>query len=254
MIRALGIDLAAQPKTTGVVLIAPLSTQRWGAHELPGLATDDFLVEAGRSVDVIGIDAPLGWPIAFVKAVSAHHAMERWPGDIDRSSLTHRATDRRVKELTRQSPFSVSADKLGITAMRCALLQRRWADELWEAPAPRDGSGKVVETYPAAALRAWAVNITGYKGGAGEKAIVGQTIRTTIIDPLAAATSSWLDISAVADRCVRSDHVLDGLVSALVAIAAKARSTEVPRDAPSARTEGWIHIPTTGLADLRPPT
>jgi hypothetical protein len=36
--------------------------------------------------------------------------------------------------------------------MRCALLQRRWADEVWGQPARRDGSGPLVETYPAAAL------------------------------------------------------------------------------------------------------
>lgn len=252
MIRVLGIDLAAQPDKTGAVFITPSGDRQWAASELEGLATDDRLVEAARLVDVVGVDAPLGWPMAFVSAVNAHSSMEAWPGGVDRSSLTHRETDRRVKQSTRQSALSVSADKLGITAMRCALLQRRWADEIWLHAAPRDGSGKLVETYPAAALRAWGIAIVGYKGGTGVKADIGRTTRTTIVNAIRSATNPWLDLSAIADRCVASDHVLDGLVSALVAIAARSSQTEIPDDPSAALTEGWIHIPTTALNELQP--
>jgi hypothetical protein len=254
MIRALGIDLAAQPKTTGAVFIRPSGDSQWTAKELDGLATDDRLVDAVRSVDVVGIDAPLGWPTAFVVAVSAHASMGAWPGEVDRSALTHRETDRRVRELTRQSPLSVSADKLGITAMRCALLQRRWADEVWLHAAPRDGSGTLVEAYPAAALRAWGIDIIGYKGGSGDKAQLGRDTRAAIVEAIGVATNRWLDITSITDRCVASDHVLDGLVSALVAIAARMAMTETPSNRSAALTEGWIHIPTTALSDFQPST
>jgi Protein of unknown function (DUF429) len=251
MIRALGIDLAAQPKTTGVVFITPSGGGRWAADKLDGLATDDLLVEAVRSVEVVGVDAPLGWPMGFAAAVSAHGSMQAWPGGVDRSSLTHRETDRRVKSLTGQSPLSVSADKLGITAMRCALLQRRWADEVWGHSAPRDGSGRLVETYPAA-VRVWGIDIVGYKGGPGEKAAIGRETRSKIVECIADSTQTWLDLTGIADICVRSDHMLDGLVSALVAIAARHSHTAMPEDPAAALIEGWIHVPTVPLALLRP--
>ena len=254
MIRVLGIDLAAQPDKTGAVFIEPSRAGRWKARELDGPATDDRLVDAVRSVDVVGVDAPLGWPTAFVAALAAHASMRAWPGEVDRSALTHRETDRRVRELTGQSPLSVSADKLGVTAMRCALLQRRWAAEIWRRPAPRDGSGPLVEAYPAAALRAWGIDIIGYKGSSGDKAHSGRRARSTIVAAVGAATGRWLDLAVIEDRCEASDHVLDGLVSALVAIACRSSMTETPIGHNVALTEGWIHIPTNRLSELRPST
>lgn len=149
-------------------------------------------------------------------------------------------------------PLSVSADRLGVTAMRCALLQHRWATEVWGQPAPRDGSGPLVETHPAAALHAWSVDATGYKGGTREKATAGRNVRRTIIDRVSDACDSWLDMDAVVDSCVASDHVLDALLSALVAVAANVGMTHAARNAALANVEGWIHVPTVGLATLRP--
>jgi hypothetical protein len=154
--------------------------------------------------------------------------------------------------MTGQNPLSVSADKLGITAMRCALLQRRWADEVWGHPAPRDGSGELVEVYPAAALREWGIDTSGYKGGTGDKAHAGRAARSNVIEAIAEATHVWLDLGSISDACVQSDHVLDGLVSALVAIAARCSMTEIPTDRSAALTEGWIHIPTVALSALHP--
>ncbi len=252
MTRFLGIDLAAQPAKTGVVRLAPRGAGRWDANELDTPADDDALVEAARSVDVIGVDAPLGWPTAFVAAVDAHSAFGRWPNGGDRTDLTHRATDHRVTALTGRSPLSVSADKLGIVAMRCALLQQRWADEVWRRAAPRDGSGPLIEAYPAAAMRAWGIDPTGYKGGSGAKAEIGRKARASIFHVVRQSTDEWLDLSPIADRCVASDHVLDGLFSALVAVAAHTSMSERPSDPATALVEGWIHVPTSPLADVHP--
>lgn len=253
MIRAVGIDLAAQASNTGVCLVLPAADFRWTVTELHGRGDDNGLVDVARIVDVVGVDAPLGWPMAFVAAVSAHSELSAWPGTVDRSRLTHRETDRRVKELCGVSALSVSADKIGVVAMRCALLQRRWADEVWGRTEPRDGSGALVETYPAAALRRWGIDTKGYKGGAGDKAIAGCKARTSIIQQLAEATKSWLDLDAIAVRCVESDHVLDAVTSALVAIATKSGQTEAPIDRDAALVEGWIRLPVVPCADIRPP-
>jgi hypothetical protein len=157
-VRVLGVDWAAAAATTGAVQLVPGSENRWTSEELEGVAEDDRLVDAARQVDVVGVDAPLGWRRAFVEAVRAHEELGAWPGSVDRSGLTHRDTGRAVRRLGVGSPLSVSADNLGSVAMRCALLQHRCGQEAWAAPAPRDGSGPLVETYPAAALAAWRID------------------------------------------------------------------------------------------------
>jgi predicted nuclease with RNAse H fold len=251
-VNVLGIDLAANAKATGAILIEPVSTSKWRVTELPTPPTDDALVEAAQIVEVVGVDSPLGWPTAFVEAVAAHGALHPWPGGVDRSTLTHRDTDRAIRQHGIKAALSVSADKLGSVAMRCALLQRRWAEEVWGQAAPRDGSGRLVETYPAAALAAWRVDCVEYKnrGDLG----LATAVRHRLVADLDAALQSWLDIEPVRQRCTESDHVLDALVSGLVAIAATAGSTHPPTNLQrsAALAEGWIHLPSRPLPDLRP--
>jgi predicted nuclease with RNAse H fold len=251
-VRILGIDLAAQPRNTGLVLLAPTAPGRWRADVPPDAATDEHLVELGTRVDLIGVDAPLGWPIAFVQAVGAHQDRLPWPGTKDRRSLTHRHTDDVVRDRGWGRPMSASADKLGSVAMRCALLQRDWARR-WGEAAPRDGSGRLVEVYPAAALRAWDLHESGYKGNSAEAG----RVRTKIFSGITAAVDSWLDVSMIRSECINSDHTLDALLSALNAVAAGIGSTHRPEsveDHHCAVLEGWIHVPTTPLRWVVPPT
>lgn len=250
--RALGIDLAAGAKSTGAVMVEPVDNHRWRADELDGTLNDDRLVLAAQRADIIGVDSPLGWPAAFVSAVTAHHALQPWPGPTERATLTHRETDRAVRVLGAGTPLSVSADKLGSVAMRCALIQRRWADEVWALPAPRDGSGPLVETYPAAALKAWDIESNGYKDRRDpDKA---QRVRGKVVDAIKDAVAAWLDLELVRARCITSDHVLDALVCALIAIATKTGATHVPSkdQRQAALTEGWIHVPSTPLPAIAP--
>ena len=200
----------------------------------------------------MGVDSPLGWPTAFVAAVAAHDSFRPWPGTVDRTTLTHRDTDRATRQHGIRAALSVSADKLGSVAMRCALLQRRWADEAWGQPAPRDGSGRLVETYPAAALAAWRIDCTDYKNRSDLR--LAAAVRKRMVTDLHAALGSWLDIEPLRERCVESDHVLDALVSALVAIAAAAGPTHPPTDVQRSASlvEGWVHVPSRPLADIRP--
>jgi predicted nuclease with RNAse H fold len=250
-VDVLGIDLAAEAGATGVVRVAS-DASAWRATTVTGRLDDDALVEAVRTVDVVGVDSPLGWPVSFVDAIEAHSSFRPWPGGVDRSTLTHRDTDRAIRQLGIRAALSVSADKLGSVAMRCALLQRRWADEVWGAPAERDGSGRLVETYPAAALAAWSIECHGYKDRRDRAAATA--VRLRIVAELERALAGWLDLQPARQACLQSDHVLDALISALVAIAAKTASTHPPtetqRDA--ARREGWIHVPSSSLSSLRP--
>lgn len=255
-VRILGLDLAAQPKSTGCVVLAPGAGRCWTATELAGPADDDRLVAAARSVDVLGIDAPLGWPRAFVAAVAAHQGFGGWPGGIDRGPLTHRVTDHAVVAASQGRPLSVSADRIGSPAMRGALLQHRWATEVWDGPEPRDGSGRLIETYPAASLRAWGIEARGYKKAGAVHAAGAREVRAGIVAELTAVLGGWLDLAPVSERCVASDHVLDALLCCLTVVAARAGTTTAPSDdaeAEAGRVEGWIHVPTAPLATLGPP-
>lgn len=51
-----------------------------------------------RSVDLVAIDAPLGWPAGFVTAVGAHASGSGWP-DLGQRQLRFRVTDLHVQPL-----------------------------------------------------------------------------------------------------------------------------------------------------------
>lgn len=252
--RVLGVDLAAQPASTGVVVLEPDGRGRWVAAAAADEATDEMLVELGAAADKVGVDAPLGWPEPFVVAVSAHLDHRPWPGTQDRRPLTHRRTDDVVVEHGWGRPMSASADRLGSVAMRAALLQREWAAR-WGAPAPRDGSGRLAEVYPAAALRAWGIESVGYKAS-GARAAAAPGVRAGIVAALRDACGGWLDLDGVAEAVVVSDHLLDALLSALVAVAVAQGATLGPRDDEERRLaaiEGWIHVPLVALGELAAP-
>ena len=234
--RALGIDLATEAKKTGVVVAEVDEGGRAVAHRVSEVANDDLLVALAREVDVIGVDAPFGWPVGFTDALASHGAGRGWPPGEDRTRLRHRETDRAVHAATGIWPLSVSTDKLGATAMRCAHLQSRWADEVWDGvAAPRDGSGRLVEVYPAATLKTLGLPYQSYKGADGVEQ------RRVIL----AGLGSWVDVADVYEASLASDDVLDAVVAALTACAAATGSTRQPLDGAersAALIEGWIHI------------
>jgi predicted nuclease with RNAse H fold len=243
--RTLGIDLAADPARTAACLIE-WSDGHAAIVRFEAGCGDDRLIELARSASHIGIDSPLGWPDAFVAAVRDHAAGRRWPG-LDapdakafRRTLSLRATDEAVAA-GGPVPLSVSTDRLGITAMRCAVIVGML--ERSGRAVARDGSGEVVEVYPAAALRRWQSAYKGYKAGPAAPGV-----REAIVAGLAGRTP-WLRFDdADRARCVASDHLLDALVAALVTRAAALGLTErpPPRLVEQARREGWIHVPVPG--------
>ncbi|MGC4816825.1 DUF429 domain-containing protein [Micromonospora sp. DT63] len=162
-----GIDLAAEDTNTAVAWI------RWtptGAvlEELVIGAGDDELLRAASSADKAGIDCPLGWPEPFVEFILAHHRGElAAPTDLIgrdwRRTLAWRRTDVVTHALIRRPLLSVAADRIAHTAMRCAALLARLAEE--GQPVDRCGGGTVVEVYPAASLKQWGYHIRDTRGG-----------------------------------------------------------------------------------------
>jgi Protein of unknown function (DUF429) len=250
--RSLGIDLAAEPAGTAAFEIA------WGDGAATGVLhggglDDRRLLELIGTADKVGIDCPFGWPRPFVAAVAAHGDGVAWPGRGRggagyRRSLRYRLTDEVVRERVGWWPLSVSTDLIGVPAMRCAGLLDALA--AGGQPVDRGGGGRVVEVYPAAALKRWGLPHRGYKKGKGA------AVRSAALDRLLAMLP-WLAMDEVAlERCRGDDDAFDALVCALVARAAALGLTTGPDpgdQAERAVAEGWIHLPDGEVSELLGP-
>lgn len=236
-----GVDLAAEAAGTAIALI------EWdgaGARlrEVLHPADDEAVVEAVERADKTGIDCPLGWPDEFVAFVAAHRSgpapgAEVVPDRAWRRRLAWRHTDEVTRERTGLIPLSVSADRIGHTAMRCAAIQARLARR--GRPVDRSGGGPVVEVYPAASLKVWGLPWSGYKTPKNRAAL------GAIVDHLG-RLAPGLELGVHEDLCRRSDHVLDAVIAAITARAVARGLATRPgdRELAAARTEGWIAIPT----------
>jgi predicted nuclease with RNAse H fold len=232
-VSVLGIDLAAGARRTYACV---LDGTRARLHER---CDDDTLLELAAGREKVGIDAPFGWPRAFVEALIAHRGHEAWPapdGEPEkyRAELSYRETDRAVMPTRR--PLSVSTDRIGVTAMRCAHLLHRW--KIAGEAVDRSGRGKFVEVYPAGALEVWGLGASGYKGKSTE-ALAAKLDRLLDAVPL-----------ELSDRelCARVHDAFDALIAALIARAAALDLTDgpPPEHAELAAEEGWIHLPRPG--------
>ncbi len=252
----IGIDLASQAKLTAVCWIRWQSL-RADVYRVECGADDDALVAAIAAADKVGIDVPFGWPIDFVAGIADYAHSGMWPTSLPQPStapkrLQFRETDRFVHQKTARWPLSVSSDRIAIPAMRAAALFARLGQK--GEVVRRDGSGKVVEVYPAAALRVWGFSADGYKRRENQDA------RCRLLESIASRVT-WLALSAATlESCRNSDDAFDALVAALVARAAWANLCEsVPDDKhEQIAREGWIAVPRAGtlsrLVDCERPT
>jgi predicted nuclease with RNAse H fold len=247
--RTVGVDLAADPASTAVASV-DWSAGRAGVTKLVLPADDPAVLDAVAGADKAGIDCPLGWPDAFVSFVTEHRTGHvRVPDGVAgrdwRRGLAFRYTDEAVREAIGLIPLSVAADRIGHPAMRCAGLLAGLAAR--GVPVDRDGSGVVVEVYPAGSPKCWGLPYRGYKRAAGRGNL------GPLVDALLRA-APWLDLRAFDGLCRRSDHALDAVVAALTARAASIGLVSRPPEhrAPAARTEGWIALPTEPIAKLAP--
>jgi len=236
-----GIDLAAEARNTAACVIedGAIATLVTAVRGEDAAVEDDALVEAVEGCEKVGIDAPFGWPRPFVQALTAHRAGKRWPGRRHddaaafRRDLRMRMTDKAVCDLgIGVTPLSVSTDRIGVAAFRCALLLDRLGD------VDRTGrSGPVCEVYPAAALRRWyGDEAKGYKRDVAR--------RRELLERVAEETET--DLGSFKATLVASDHAFDAFVCALVAVAVQRGDTPGPDDEELAGEEGWIHVPADG--------
>lgn len=242
---SLGIDLASQPAKTAACTIVWSETEPRATASCPVLGvTDADVLALAAGTDIVGIDAPFGWPDPFVAFFRAGRAPEDaaipWT-PARRDSLRFRATDVRVRERLGRWPLSVSTDRIALAALRCAgLLQALGVDD-------RSGARRVVEVYPAAALHAWGLTHRGYKPREGVSVPANPALAALLEDLL--SRCPWLGLPDDAYRlCARNDDAFDALIAAIVARAAAQGRTVRPMgdDAERATREGWIAVPVPG--------
>jgi predicted nuclease with RNAse H fold len=230
-VLTLGVDLASAAERTACCLLeSDASGSRIVALTQP--SDDTTILGLAQDAAAIAIDAPLGWPVAFIEAVSAHATGSAWPSE-SMLDLRFRATDLHVQRVTGAWPLSVSSDLIGVVAFRAA----RLLGQLRPLDPARDGSSGVVEVYPAAALRRWGLPSRSYKLPASIAA------RGAILEGLSSRTR--LDVGPFVSEVVATSDRLDALIASLIAFEfLSGRVDPIPEDhTDAARVEGWIHLP-----------
>lgn len=240
-----GVDLAAEPKGTALAVIA-WSQEAATLVSLKLGVADDAIVEVTKTADKVGIDCALGWPVEFIEFLNRQARAggdgDLIDGSIDaRRRLAYRETDRRVHATTGRWPLSVSTDRLGLTAIRCAGLLSKMQLEGIEVD--RSGAGKVVEVYPGAALRIWGFETKGYRTSAD--------IRRELLAHLK-GLAPWFSFGPHIDLIVESCDAFDAVIAALATRAAALNLYEKPSAQllAQAKIEGWIALPALDLTAL----
>ena len=169
---------------------------------------------------VVGIDAPLGYPVAYRRLVAGAQVDGSCPTREIDNILAYRDTERHIFERFGKKPLSAPFDKLGNNASVAVSHVRRWAteEELRVAPFEEVGSGHVaIEVYPALSKSR---------------------------DGLAPALATWLP-----NEVTPGTDSFDAAISALIALAFAAdgaikglpRVVHPPAELPTCREEGWIY-------------
>lgn len=235
-----GIDLAADPRKTGLAVL------REEGHvvrldDVHVGASDDDVLAAIIPASKTGVDVPFGWPRRFVDLVAGHQAgyleSPAHTGPDWRRAVLYRETDLEVRRQVGKTPLSVAADKIAYPAIRWAAIAARLREQ--DIPTPRDGSGVACEVYPGAALAAWGFGAQRYKKAAGALA------RGELVEALSAHWP-WLDWAGHEDVCAASDDALDAVIAAVIAREVLLGRAIAPRAelAAAAADEGWIWLPT----------
>jgi len=240
--RTLGVDLSSQPTGTAACLVEWSSAGPRIVTLLAPPVDDDKVCELAVGADRVAIDAPFGWPTAFVDAITMNAAGKPWP-DVHVTALRFRATELIAQEVTGNLPLSESTSPFAFLGFRAARLRTRLGRP--GHPAAVDGSDGVIEVYPAAALARWNLPAREYK----REEPLHRARRKVIVDAL---LDAFPGLSGYTDTLVASSDAVDALVCALVGRAhAVGLVDQIPPALETlARTEGWIWVPRGAPGDL----
>ena len=223
-----GIDLSSSREGTAASVIE-WKESKVVVHVPELRCDDDQLDHLIDRADVVGIDAPFGWPKAFVEAVAGWSEIS-WSSE-NRKRLRFRATDLFVRDTLGIWPLSVSTDRIALPAMRANALLTRYRVE------DRSGDAKFYEVYPAATLKSWGLPCRGYK-------LLDSNCRNTRLGILR-ELRTMLGFLEIPGEYASTSDALDALIACLTARLAFQNGTVEPQGE-HVRSEGWIHFPLNG--------
>lgn len=170
MINILGIDCATKLNKTGFSLgvyengqLKVLEALIRNENELKELVSKWF---NPNQVNLIAIDAPLGWPEKMALNLGDHSAGKYL--EIDPNQMFRRETDRFVNKMTKKQPFDVGADKIARTTLAALKLIHKISCFIGR-PIPLAWDPKnipqvsVIEVYPTLTLKQHNIRSQGYK-------------------------------------------------------------------------------------------
>ena len=169
-------------------------------------------------------------------------------GALDAASVAS-SWDAAMGVLRPAPPRTLTLDLSGVT--RCDSTGLGMLARLRDAgvDVSRDGTGRILEAYPAVALMQWGLAVGGpYKGTDRARASANLTL---LVDALRNA-APWLDLGGHEELCRRNDDAFDAVICALIARAHLLGDCTKPTGEQErcARTEGWIAVPQAPLAAL----
>ncbi len=245
MVILIGIDCATQPEKVG------LARALWDGKQLAEMQihygrkdTDVAGVVtgwlhaggAGLPADtpcLLALDAPLGWPAAFGRALAGHAAGEPLP--VEAAPFFRRLTDLQLEKVHRS--MDVTADRLGRTAF--------WAVNLLGEAVRRTGRPiplawdyrsleplSAIEVYPAGTLTQLGLPAKAYKK-AGQR-----QPRQEIIEGIRPFFAEGTDFSP----CLEDADQLDAALCLVAGMDFLCGRCPAPDDLALAKKEGWIWV------------
>jgi hypothetical protein len=239
--RADRLELCGQPKC--LRLRGSMASREFS---VAGLLRACDAPEAWERV-VVGIDAPLGWPVEFARLVGAHFAdcgvYVPGPGGEIENRLAYRLCDRVIYRRCRKKPLSAPFDRLGGNASKAMVGCRLLSASDGAVLVPQAGSGGRVtlcEAYPAL-----------WKEGSSRKGSVTRQVLAVLQgDRLPEPGTDELDAVLCALTAACYDNQTRGLGRPLPELYLpedERAVSEEPGIAELVAQEGWVYFPKSAL-------
>jgi hypothetical protein len=240
-VRLIGIDCAVDPANTGLCMAEYADGLLIVQEALSGARREPAEIAAGwvgKGPFLVGLDAPLGWPVSLGDSLVEHRAGD--PLGLSANRLFRRFTDDYTAKSIGKRPMDVGADRIARTAHAALsfLADFRRLSGLplslgWKPGEPP--AGEVLETYPAAWLTVAGLPSRAYKRRDQ------RSVRETILDGL----PDWVELESGRESFLADADILDALLCIMVCVAylqGKVAPPPAEREG-LVRREGWIWFP-----------
>ncbi len=247
-VTLIGIDCATKPGDNGLArghfdgqkAVIEEITRRRTQKEMEELVAG-WIKDSSKPV-LLALDAPLGWPQKFGRALVAHQAGQRIHKDAN--AIFRRVTDNCVQKNISKRPIDVGCNLIARTAVAALSFLKTLRKQTGDIPLAWKikplARCAAIEVYPAATLksRGW-LPLESYKKN-GE----GQRVRENIMDKI----KDIMEFRNGTETIVtKDDHHLDAVLCVLAAadfVRGEVHKPEdevhTPEDEEAVRKEGWI--------------